>query len=262
MVAVTLAFAAKLLVAVAAAPQGFLLVAGPFFGASFAFIFIRVGDAIKRYYDRRFKNHDSLVHLEHYLNDVAARIDENIYLADGFIKVVSTSVVESGTISASGNRLTSIPFDRELLLGLTNLDLINDLFSFQIGIRKLNDTTESLARKYDRAASSLAGPNPDVIAYRLNAERALEGMRFLRVALRQSYDEALVLLAKVRLLAHDLPFLAWLMQLSTRTRYTRDFERRVQVERERLKEELEQSRLESRKRIRAMEEAVGISPSS
>src|SRR5215203_916978 len=158
MVAVTLAFAAKLLVAVAAAPQGFLLVAGPFFGASFAFIFIRVGDAIKRYYDRRFKNHDSLVHLEHYLNDVAARIDENIYLADGFIKVVSTSVVESGTISASGNRLTSIPFDRELLLGLTNLDLINDLFSFQIGIRKLNDTTESLARKYDRAASSLEGP--------------------------------------------------------------------------------------------------------
>lgn len=261
-IAATLAVAAKLFVAVAAAPQGLLLVAGPFFGAFFAFMFVRVGDAIKRYYDRRFKNHDCLVHLEHYLNDVASRIDDNIYLADGFINVVAPSVIEGGIIKASGNRLTSIPFDRELLLGLTNLDLINDLFAFQVNVRKVNDSAETLARQYDRAISYLAGSNKDVIEYRLNAERALEGMRFLRVGLSQAYDEALVLLAKIRLLARDLPFLAWLMRLFTRTRYSRDFEKKVQVERERLREEMEQSKLTSGQRIRAMEKAAGISPSS
>lgn len=261
-VAVTLAVAAKLFVAVATAPQGLLLVAGPFFGAFFAFIFVRVGDAIKRYYDRRFKYHDALVRLEHYLNDVAVRIHDNIYLADGFIDVVAPGVAEGGIIKASGNRLASISFDREVLLDLTNLDLVNELFVFQVDIRKLNDSLESLARQYERALSSLGRPNQDVVEYRLNVERVIEGMQLLRGGLLQMYDEALVLLAKVRLLARDLPFLAWFMQLLVRTRYRHDFQGKVERELEQLREELEQSRLQSAQRIRAMEKAAGKSPSS
>jgi len=259
-VAFTLGVSAGLALIVTAQSERFLLVLGPFFGAFFAFIFVRLGEGLKRLYDRRIKHHDALVHLEHYLNDASIRVDENRYMAEGFIEVVGRSVSQPGVVAVSGNRLSSIPLDYALLLNLTNLDLINDLFGLFVDLRKLNDSAEALMRQYDQALKSLGRPHQDVEEYRSNAERALHGMRALHHGFQETRSDLLLALAKVRVLARDLPFFAWLMQRFSQTRYRPDFTQHVQRELATLKAEMARSEEESTRRIRAMEEAIGAPP--
>ena len=54
---------------------------GAFLGAFFAFLFVHVGEALTKLYDRAVRNHTGLVRLEHYLNESIDLLAENITVA-------------------------------------------------------------------------------------------------------------------------------------------------------------------------------------
>lgn len=99
--------------------QGF----SAFAGAFFAFLFLRLAEFLSKVYQRQVKHYNSLVILETQLNELGGIIHDNIYLIPFF-----RNAITSGNIYFS--KLRQLPIDRSHYENLHDIDLINDLFSF------------------------------------------------------------------------------------------------------------------------------------
>src|SRR5689334_17309051 len=62
---------------------------GGFAGAFFAFLFVRLGEGLKRLLERQERNHSSLVKAEHYLNYCLSITGDNIFIIEDFATVLS-----------------------------------------------------------------------------------------------------------------------------------------------------------------------------
>jgi hypothetical protein len=213
---------------------------GAFLGAFFAFLFVRLGNAMSRIYERAQKHHTALVKLEHYLNQLLGEVDDNIYLARKFAESLSPPV-QNGVVRISGNRLFPLEVRRDLLLELMNLDLINDLFVLLTSIRKLDSSLRTVNSTYEGVVQSTLGSRQDVDSYAASSQavvaRLHEGVLFME----HTKAEILENLARVRVLSQDLPFLAWLNALVVSKSYPRGMDKALAVEREKLNRELRES---------------------
>lgn len=260
----TLLFLAIVLLLAFGATAGFFIVArtadsrtyylmvSAFLGAFFSFLFVRAAEGLSTIYKRRAKAYSALVRLQHNLNGAIGIIDDNVYLAESFISTALREAQDKSRIYASTNRLSALPVNTEVVLELTNVDLINDLFSYNVSLRKLNDSVATVSRLYERTIEAIMDQPADEQAlesYWSNMDRVVDGMKRILAHLRQVRKETISILAKVRVLARRPPLLIWIMHQTFQLHYPKSFPANLERERRQLDSEFEASERQSGERL-------------
>lgn len=226
-----------------------------FMGAFFAFLFVRLADALTRIYQRQAKNHTTLVQLEHQLNDCLDLIGDDIFVIDQFLQMAE-HIRSEGTPRVYMNELHPLPLGRELFISLTNIDLINELLTLYVDFRKLNDTMATLNRFNNQVRTALVAEHINRKTYVENIEAIEDGMKEVKKFLLAAKSDAIRLLASVSLLAKEEPVLGTIIRLTTKTRYDESFKRRLPIEIENVERDVAEIAEKSGQRIKEIQDGT------
>ncbi len=214
---------------------------GGFSGAFFAFVFVRIGEGLKRLYERQAKNHSSLIMAEHYLNNCLNVTGDNVFVAEDFLELISEERLVSGNLPFYMNTFSRYEIDRDLLLGLTNIDFINELYSLNSSLRKLNDSLAATDRANEQLrAALLTKPAEFHDSYVENMRRQRQRYVELRAFLIQASEDIIDAIGAGRVQLKSPPFFVWLLHLLVRKTYSRRFKRNVKPEIVALRQEIEE----------------------
>jgi hypothetical protein len=240
--------------------ESFKALVGGFGGAFFAYLFVRFGDALKKVYDRKEKNHSTVVRLQHYFNDCLNTTADNLFIADDCIKIFDEKRLQTGEHPIYMNVFHSYPVDREILIGLTNIDFLNEVFTLNVELNKLNDSLATVDRAYGQIRDAFIAKHigdPDYVNNaRLTRERCAEVKGFLL----QTKQDLIRLFAVANLLLKDPPFLVRVIRALTKTRYPRNFKSSLEREMVRVAAEIEAIGRQSAERIAAARSSVAQQP--
>lgn len=229
--------------------EAFRALVGGFSGGFFAYLFVRFGDALKKIYDRKELNYTSLIKLQHYFNDCLNTTSDNVFVVKSCLDVFTDARRASGELPVFMNTFHAYEINRDLVMKLTNVDYLNELFTLNANLTKMNDSLATVDRAYAQTRDALLSKNIDHDTYRENAwryrDRCVEIVGFLH----ELKDELVRLLATARLLAKERPFMTTVQQYLVRTRYSKDFSTRVQSEVAFVEAEIEQNAEKSRQQI-------------
>ncbi len=222
---------------------------GGFTGAFFAFLFIRLADALTRIYERKSKNRSALVRYQHIFNDYLGIYGDNIFVTDGLHDLVDKIKTKNKPLPVYINKLEEFPIDKDLPIQLTNIDLINEIFSLNVSIRKLNDTMATFDRLHDLTRTMFTEKkiNPETyIDNILSMEKAIKDIRSFLDSLK---EDLVAVTAATRILSEDDSLLGQFIIKTTKTRYASNFDELRKEEIERLNKEIFETRESSRKKI-------------
>ena len=204
---------------------------GSFSGAFFAFIFLRLAEFFSKLYERQVKNYNSLVNLVNQLNEIGGIINDNLYIIPGFIKTIDTGNVYF-------TNLHTMPINKEHYANLLNLEIINDLFSYNYQVRKNNDDIETVSRGYNDVKNALIQKNISHEDYKMNASEIAKNLKVLEKFQKDLQWEAIVLVAKVRVrIKHDQP-------LGSKIMSTFFWKTRLNLKKQEIEKEIEKVTLE------------------
>lgn len=229
--------------------QGFY---GAFAGAFFAFLFIRLSDALTRIYERKANHYRALVKIELNLNQCLVVIASNLFTIVDFRHAMERGQQSPNGIALHVMQFEKIPFTGELVPSLTNIDFMNDLHIYTENIRKINRQIMSLEDAYQTAKLGMIDGKINRDTYYRNVGHVLEGMSIIEKFLKSADDETVKTLASTRVLAQDKPFLAKLVSAITKTRYGENFLEKRQIEEKNLHREREEIRTKSEERIKSI----------
>ena len=236
--------------------DAFRAIVGAFAGAFFAYLFVRFGDAMKKVYDRKEKNHTSLVRLQHYFNDCLNTTSDNLYIASDCIGVFTDARLKSGNHPVYMNVFHQYQINAELLMGLTNLDLINEMASLNAGLKKMNDSLATIDRAYGQIRDAFISKSISEGVYLENARRTRDRCVQVTPFLNQTNDDLVRLFAVATLLMKDPPFLVRVTQALVRTKYPKGFETLLQREIVEVKAGMEAITKASKQRIHEAENST------
>jgi len=126
----------------------------PFFGAFFAFVFLRVAFMLDKRYDRKVRHYNALIRLEDNLNRYLGLLWQNNFEIKSVIDACRKAQ-EAKVIPVIINQARPIPFEREPLRDLANLELMNTVFAYYEELRRVNTDMSSLNSAYERAEKLL-----------------------------------------------------------------------------------------------------------
>ncbi len=214
-----------------------------FAGAFFAFLFLRLAEFLSKIYQRQVKHYNSLVILVTQLNELGGIIHDDLYLIPPFKKGIT-----SGNIYFS--KLRPLPIDRSHYENLYDIDLINDLFSFNYQLRKLNDDIDSLGEGYAEIKNAYIQHNIQRPDYLINAQITAELLTALEIFLKDMEERTVQLMAKVRLMSKkDMPLGTRIMQWFIKTSGSKIKKSEIESEAEKLHAEIEETKTASQKEI-------------
>lgn len=244
--------------------EAFRALVGAFAGAFFAYIFVRFGDAMKKVYDRKEKNHTSLVRLQHYFNDCLNTTSDNLYIASDCIDVFNDDRLQSGNHPIYMNVFHPYTINAELIIGLTNLDLINEIASLNTSLKKMNETLATIDRAYGQIRDAFVSQTIAGADYLENALRTRDRCNQVRPFMNQINEDLIRLFAVAQLLMKDQPFFVRVTQTLVRTKYPKNFQTLLERETTEVKVGMEAIALASKKRIREAEASAAhpINPPS
>lgn len=222
-----------------------------FLGAFLAFIFVRLGDFFKSYSDRTTKNHIALIKLEHALNGLLTTLDDNIYVIETFEKIYKayTQSEKRTHVFVWANRLHPVARLDELILELLNIDLINELFTLNVHLRKLNESMDTINDAYAESKDAMIGGRIDPDNYLTNVKRIHKDLLDIKRFLSNSIEETIQALAAVRVLAKKRPLMGYLLRRIAGHKYGKAFSAKRSEEILKLRNELETVKSESQQRI-------------
>ena len=232
--------------------EAFRALIGAFSGAFFAFLFVRFGEGLKRIYDRKEKHHTTLVRLTHYFNDCLNITGDNVYVANTALSVFSEETLASGELPVFFNEFHSYPIDRELVIGLTNMDFANEVYTLNVELRKLNDSMATTDRSYAEVKAAFISKQIDPKTYVANVRHGRPRYIELREFLLELKADLIRHMASANLLARDAPFLVRVIRGLTRSTYSKRFTQQRQTEARRIEAEIEALAEASRVRIDAV----------
>jgi len=235
--------------------DAFRALLGAFAGAFFAFLFVRLAEGLKRIYDRKEKHHTTLVRLEHYFNDSLNITSDNIFIADTFLE----KSFQPDQLIVFSNRFYNYPIDRELVLGLTNLDFANDLYTLNVELRKLNDSMATLDRSCAQVMRVFLSKNIDLDTYIASIRYSRHRYVEIREFLLEVKSDLVRMLAIARLLNCDAPFLVRVICTLAKSSYPRRFKSQLKEELVRVNAEVEENARVSQSRINAVQARMGHS---
>jgi len=236
--------------------EGFRALLSGFAGAFFAYLFVRFGDGMKKIYDRKEKHHTTLVRLQHYFNDCLNITGDNVFVADDFLRAFDERRLQAGERPIFMNQFQQYPIDRELVIGLTNLNFANEVYTLNVELRKLNDSLAAADRAYVQPKEAFIAKNIDLATYLANARLSRDRCRELKGFLLQVRRDLTRLFAISNLLIKDAPFLVRVVRALTISKYSRTMTKDLDAEIVRLNAEIEAGAEASRKRIQEVQERV------
>lgn len=225
-------------------------VVASFAGAFFAFLFLRVGEILEKYYQRQVKHFNALVSMEIFFDELGTIVHDNIYLLPTF-----RSTINSGNVYASIMR--PLPIRRDYYEELHDIKLINDLYKLNYDLRRINDDLESANDWYLhlRQIYTTGQMQPD--HYIENAKILSENLKVIQAALTLLLDDVVRLdaITKIRLEA-DKPLLTRFMHfIIDKTR--QDIKpKQIEQKMKALKSEIAESGKDSQPRIEKIKKMV------
>lgn len=233
--------------------ETFRVIMGAFAGAFFAYLFVRFGDAMNKIYNRKEKNHTSIVRLQHYFNDCLNTTSDNLFIANNCIDVFSETNLNSG-YPIYMNVFHEYPINTELLINLTNIDFLNEVYSLNTSLKKLNSSLASVDRAYGQVREGFVSKTIDVQSYLENARRTRERCEELVAFLTQQQFDLIKLLATTNLLLKNPPFLTRVILILVRNNYPKDFNPTLDAEIKRVQTEIEGISKADAERIRKVQD--------
>lgn len=215
-----------------------------FAGALFAFIFVRLGDFLQRYYESKRRHYNELCTLESLLIDCAGVIYDDLYLLPDMRRVMA-----EGNVSAS--ILKPIPANHTYNLNLQNIDLINIISSLNYDIRRINDDIEAGMKWYTQLKDLYVTDKIKRDHYLANVPILIKNLKYIEAALKQTLEDSIRVQAitKLRLII-DKPLITNLLQFISRLSEQKTSEQEIQNEIMNIKSEYESSRASSQPKIR------------
>jgi len=128
--------------------------ANAFLGAFFAFLFVRIGDLFSDIYKRRKRHYTALVRLEYFLNECFVQHFDNINVIDGFISLIDETKDKS-VIPFYANTFHPIEFDKNILLDLANIGLINEVAELFCDFKRANSDMATSTKIYNELKEGL-----------------------------------------------------------------------------------------------------------
>ncbi len=236
--------------------EAFRALLGAFSGAFFAFLFVRFGEGLKRIYDRKEKHHTSLVRLQHYFNDCLNITGDNVFVADTFLNVFDEKRLQSNDLPIFINRFHEYPIDRELVIGLTNLDFANDVYTLNVELRKLNDSLATIDRSYAQVMEAFISKKIDPAMYVANIRHSRGQYVEMREFLLQTKADLIRLFASANLLSKDAPFLVRVIRALTKSSYSSRFKDDLPAEVKKVSAGIDAGAQSSRLRIEGVQARV------
>lgn len=222
-----------------------------FLGAFLAFIFVRFGDFFKSYSDRTTKSHSALIKLEHTLNGLLTTLDDNIYVIEIFENIFKENTERNNQthVFVWANRLHPVSLMDDLILELLNIDLINELYTLNIHLRKLNESMDTLNGAYVESKDALFGGIIEPDNYMANVKRIHGDLLDIKRFLSSSIEETTQALAAVRILAKKRPLMGYVLRRLAGHKYGTSFNKKRINEVNKLREEIEEVKLKGQERI-------------
>lgn len=220
--------------------------AGAFMGAFLAFIFVRISDGFTAYYNRKEKNHSALVKYQHYLNSLLTELDDNIFLIDTFEKIFNSN---NKNIPVWGNRLKEVPIDKSLIYDLLNIDLINEIFSLNTHLNKINGSCNTINHSYGEILKAFLDKIIPLEDYLRNVDKMKKDVFDIRKFIYKEQEETKHILSVVRVLCRDYTFFSQIIRLFSKTKYTKRLTKAIKNESLVLEDEINEVQTESQERI-------------
>lgn len=222
---------------------------GAFSGAFFAFVFLRFGEAGKRIFERKEKNYNTLVRLQHHINDCLSITGDNIFVIDAFFKCFSEECLSRGEPSIFINRFQQYPIDGELIIGLTNLEFANELYTLSVELRKLNDSLTTLDRSYEQVMEAFISKKIDNATYVLNVRTSRDRYQEVRKFLLQTKTDLIRTFAAANVLVKDAPFLVQITRVLVRSKHGKTFPEELKKQIAKVTSDIERGADKSNQRI-------------
>lgn len=230
--------------------EAFRALVGAFAGAFFAYLFVRFGDTLKKVYDRKEANHTALVKLQHYFNDCLSTTSDNVFVVDNCVDIFTKERLASEEVPIYMNSFHQYQINKDTVVKLTNLEFLNEVFSLNESLRKMNDSLVTIDNSYSQLRNSYLASTLSAPTYKNNALRYRDRCIEIKGFLLQLNDDLIRLFAAANILLQDRPFLTRVILSIVRTKYPKNFGFRLQAEKERVTSEIESHAKASAKKIR------------
>ena len=220
-----------------------------FMGAFFAFLFLRIGEALTLIYKRHATNRNALVKIQHHLNDCLNLINDNMFIIGTFFSIFKNySDQEESRIFS--NRLKFIPIEKDLVVDLMNIDMINEIYTLHVDFRKLNDSMETANNMITGASEAFIGKIINHTTYVANIDQLKPRMEDLKKFLHAACKDIIEALASSNLLLKNEPFLSTIIRLTSSKHYSQSHKKALPDEIKRVDRQIEEIGKESDIRIR------------
>ena len=222
-----------------------------FLGAFLAFLFVRIGDALKAYSDRTTKNHSTLVKLEYAFNGLLTSLDDNVYLIEKFEIIYQANVREKTPAQPFvwANRLHQVAKIDDLIIDLLNIDFINELFTLNVGLRKLNDSMDTINGAYLESKDAFLSGKISLDSYLVNLKGIHDNLLHIKKFHLSSTKDITRALAAARVLAKKRPLMGYLLRSTAGYKYGCCFSVQREEELLKLQEEISKVKKESKDKI-------------
>ena len=210
-----------------------------FFGAFFAFIFVKIAEWTTIIRKGNINHFNSLMKIERLLNRITDRLEENILV---FGK--NLDALRSMKLLAWSSH--EIPFDNELADDLKNIDFINDYFSFSLDIESIKNDFMTMKSMYEEVKNLFVNKKISPETYEDNVSFCINKMESIIRFMKAYQENAIQLLAKTRILQKEKEKnWTFLFGAFPKTHYIKNFNEKVKEELEILKKEIDEVRKKS-----------------
>lgn len=180
-------------------------------------------------------NYNTLVQLDHIGNENLSILYDNIFVVNDMIITIDNSIKDKEA-KINFNTFEDVIINREALVGLSDIEFLNQCFVFNVHSRKINNSLLSLKKFYSQINSFFKNKG-DIVTYLENLKIFKQHLETISLYLNNMIEEQKVLLATLRVLKKNSN-----VKKEKRSNL-------IDSEIEILNKELEQSLRESKKRI-------------
>ena len=213
-----------------------------FFGAFFAFAFVKFSDWLSSIRKSNANHFNALVKIERFLNPTVSRLDRNIQLCQDDI-----NALRAGKMLVWN--LPPAPFSYELADNLKNIDFINDYFAFTLDIETLNNDLNTIVSMYDEIKRLFINKVVSPEIYKDNIDFAIMRVSEIIKFMENYKTNATKLFAAARILLKERKQRILLIGALPKKHYGKDFEKCLKTELTILEKEIEITKRKSQEEI-------------
>ncbi|MCX6755265.1 MAG: hypothetical protein NT068_01840 [Candidatus Nomurabacteria bacterium] len=225
-----------------------ITIATSFAGAFFAFLFIRIETIFEKIYQRQVLHYNALVKIEHDANRILGSLHQKIFVIDSFLDTIKETKDTNQALICT-NKIKPLIYDKSVLLELSNIDLVNQLFGFFTELEKFNESTETVMDSYNGYKYSFINkllPAGWFIESTIKLEeKFVTARKFAEELIKENKE----IYGITRELLKKKPFLVLFMAMISKRTITEKDKEGGKLEEVILEEEIEKTYKESKERI-------------